>query len=371
MKILLIGHEADLNGASKSLLSIAKELIRRGNQVIVLSSYSSGAFFEELSNNNIRTVTEPFERWCVYKKNSDISIKSQMIDIFRWKKINRINKETAKIIASLASEENIDVIHSNTSVINVGALISKYSEIPHVWHIREFGDLDFNMYPLIPHFLYYSIMNRYTDRFICISKAIYDYYRKLSRHKKKVIYNGIEQIFYINISNETSDIGEPIRILLAGRISVAKGQQEAVDACDLLWRKGIYNFVLFLAGSQDMSICIPSYLKKNIIELGSISNMVELRKSVDIGIPVIGSNTGGTPELIEDGVTGLLYEKGNIQQLADKMQYLIEHADVRRDMGKAAQEYALSHFTIDRCVDEIEAIYREVLEQRSAAKKKL
>ena len=32
----------------------------------------------------------------------------------------------------------------------VGGLIHKYSGIPHVWHLREFGDLDFNMHPLMP-----------------------------------------------------------------------------------------------------------------------------------------------------------------------------------------------------------------------------
>ena len=80
------------------------------------------------------------------------------------------------------------------------------------------------------------------------------------------------------------------------------------------------------------------------------------------GIPVIGCNTGGTPELIQDGVNGFLYERGNIQQLADKIRYLIDNPFSRREMGKNAKEYATQHFGIVQSVNKIESVYREVLE---------
>ena len=77
-------------------------------------------------------------------------------------------------------------------------------------------------------------------------------------------------------------------------------------------------------------------------------------------MPVIGSDTGGTPELIRDGETGFLYPYGDAEALADRMAYFISDPEKIGEMGKKAQEYALTHFTIERCVREIREVYREV-----------
>ena len=56
------------------------------------------------------------------------------------------------------------------------------------------------------------------------------------------------------------------------------------------------------------------------------------------GKPVIGSNIGGTAELIEDGKTGLLFEPGNIRMLSEKIRYLINNPELIIKMGKRARE---------------------------------
>ena len=81
------------------------------------------------------------------------------------------------------------------------------------------------------------------------------------------------------------------------------------------------------------------------------------------GMPVIGSDTGGTPELIREGETGFLYEYGNSEALADRMAFFIEHPEAITMMGHKAQAYALQNFTIERCVKEIMDVYREVIRQ--------
>ena len=50
--------------------------------------------------------------------------------------------------------------------------------------------------------------------------------------------------------------------------------------------------------------------------------------------PVIGTATGGTPEIIHDGETGLLYEPGNSRQLADRIELLIEQDDLRSSLAQ-------------------------------------
>lgn len=65
------------------------------------------------------------------------------------------------------------------------------------------------------------------------------------------------------------------------------------------------------------------------------------------GLPVIGANTGGTKELIENDKTGLLYKFGDVDDLALKIRELISNNNKYRTISLNAQEYAKT-FTIDR-----------------------
>lgn len=374
MKILLIGHECEVNGASRSLLNIADELIRRGHAVYVLTAFGQGAFYDALRKRSIELIVHPYFRWSERR----FPIYKYIWQSMKWMLKNRGKSiNTAREMAKFVEKEEIDIVHSNTSVINIGGLISKYSGVPHVWHIREFGDIDFDMYPLIPRLWYYDFMNRYSDCFICISKAIYNHYKALDSKKKKIIYNGIDAKAVIPLQKKNKKV---VTLLIAGMLHEAKGQDEAVQACAELIKRGIRCFELLIAGAGEVYFSIPEEVADYVRLLGRVENMPELRSNVDIelvcsraeafgrvtaeamlgGIPVIGSNRGGTPELIQNGITGFLYERGNTMQLADRLETLINNAELRTKMGIAAQKYALDHFTIKRCVDQIEEVYKEL-----------
>ena len=375
MRILFIGHESDLNGASKSLLNIISELETK-HEVYVLTAYGSGSFYEELCKHNVTVLVKPYGRWCVYSR----SWKNRLKQIVTYHLHTRIvEMATARDMADYILEHKIDIIHSNTSVIRIGALISKLTGIPHVWHIREFGDLDFEMYPLIPRKQFFYQMNHYCDAFIFISKAVYQHYSLLDDSKKHIIYNGIDS--GSSSMEEKLEKKDHLVFLIAGRISPAKGQNDAVKAAIELLKEGTQNFSLWIAGDGTLSFPIPKEYQPHIKLLGLVKDMTSLRKQVDIelvcsraeafgrvtaeammsGIPVIGSNTGGTTELIKNGQTGLLYDYGNITELADKMRWMIQNREKRLDMGRNARKYAQEHFTIKRCVEEIEELYHAVL----------
>ncbi|MFH2124042.1 MAG: glycosyltransferase family 4 protein [Pseudomonadota bacterium] len=70
-------------------------------------------------------------------------------------------------------------------------------------------------------------------------------------------------------------------------------------------------------------------------------------EAMAFGKPIIGSRIGGIPEQIEDGKTGLLFEMGNVAELAAKMELLAGDAELRDQMGRTArrkveQEYSLA-----------------------------
>jgi hypothetical protein len=173
-------------------------------------------------------------------------------------------------------------------------------------------------------------------------------------------------------------------MLLAGRITENKGQLDAVRAIAQLKDKGICDVSLTLVGNAE-----PDYLKKikQIIKEQSLEGQIsvldycddlnELRRSSDIGLVcskneafgrvtveymcaemlVIGANTGGTLELVDDGNTGLLYNQGNVDSLAEQIEYALQNPKRMRQIAKSGKDYALKNFSIERVCDEILNLY--------------
>ena len=297
---------------------------------------------------------------------------------FKWNlKHKYVNEKTANDLSEFVKKNHIDIIHSNTSVINIGALISRKSGVPHVWHIREFGDLDFHMYPLMNAKTYYAEMNKGADKFICISKAIAQHYKQLDEEKKVVIYNGVDSQYKVLHKLHNDNI---VRFLIAGRVSPEKGQEEALSACEILIKKGINNFELYIAGAGEYKGHISRELENKVKFLGVVHDMPALREKMDVelvcsraeafgrvtieammaSMPVIGSDTGGTIELIRNGKNGFLYQYGNAEDLSNKMISLMDK-NVISKLGSYAYNYAKDKFAIERCVNEIVEVYSKLL----------
>lgn len=86
-----------------------------------------------------------------------------------------------------------------------------------------------------------------------------------------------------------------------------------------------------------------------------------LKEAMAMGIPVIGTLHGGIPELIEDGISGFLVPEKNVDALADKLSWLIEHPQNWAKMGQAGREYVENHYEINQLNDRLVAIYQQIL----------
>ena len=82
------------------------------------------------------------------------------------------------------------------------------------------------------------------------------------------------------------------------------------------------------------------------------------------GLPVVASNVGGLPELVEDGRTGLLVPSADAGALAAALRILVSDARRRREMGMAGWRRAQEYFSIDRMVAQTAAIYDSLLGSR-------
>ena len=85
------------------------------------------------------------------------------------------------------------------------------------------------------------------------------------------------------------------------------------------------------------------------------------------GLPVVASRLGGMAEIVEDGVTGLHFEPGNPQDLAEKVQWLHDHPEECRIMGKNARKIYEEKYTPERNYELLMDIYQQAIENKKAA----
>jgi glycosyltransferase involved in cell wall biosynthesis len=88
---------------------------------------------------------------------------------------------------------------------------------------------------------------------------------------------------------------------------------------------------------------------------------VSLMEAAACGVPAVATAVGGIPELVDDGVTGLLAPANDVGSLTAAFRNLIERPARRAEMGQAARTRALERFSLARQIDALLAAWNEVL----------
>jgi glycosyltransferase involved in cell wall biosynthesis len=127
---------------------------------------------------------------------------------------------------------------------------------------------------------------------------------------------------------------------------------------------------VFKNGIEDKVIFIES--QKNIfpyLELTDIflhcsfeeAHGLVILEAMSKGVPVVATNVGGIPEIIEEGVSGLLYEAGNGSMLGDKVEVLLQDEVLRKRLGEAGQEFSAENYSIENTIVAVEEVYKKIL----------
>lgn len=90
-------------------------------------------------------------------------------------------------------------------------------------------------------------------------------------------------------------------------------------------------------------------------------------EAMAMGLPVVGSNVDGVPEVVRDGDNGLLIEPGNADSLADAVIRLLSDDALRTQMAQRSRALVSSLFHVDTMCEQMLALYRRLLAQREAA----
>lgn len=110
---------------------------------------------------------------------------------------------------------------------------------------------------------------------------------------------------------------------------------------------------------QQASILVtPSFTADDAAKEG-IPNV--LKEAMAMGVPVIGSDHSGIPELITDGENGFLVPEKDADAIAAKIDHLLVHPEIWEDLERAARAHIEAHYDIEKLNDELEQVYRSVL----------
>ncbi len=123
---------------------------------------------------------------------------------------------------------------------------------------------------------------------------------------------------------------------------------------------GVADAVRFLGFVSPVQTAIKNAAIVVVPSLGEGFGMVAL-EAMERERPVIASSVGGLPEIVADGVTGLVVPSADAEALADAIVALADDLTRAAEMGRAGRERALAEFTPERCVERIEALYARAL----------
>jgi L-malate glycosyltransferase len=153
--------------------------------------------------------------------------------------------------------------------------------------------------------------------------------------------------------------GLPMKLLLVGdgpdRMSVEHQARSS----------GFYEDIRFL-GKQDPVEEILSIADVFIMPSGSETFGLAALEAMACGVPVVATQIGGIPELVQEGIDGFLCELGDVEALTDRTRRLVTDEDLHKTMAAAALDRAAT-FNIDRIVPAYEAYYERILSSETVA----
>ncbi len=235
-----------------------------------------------------------------------------------------LNTRASRQIEAIARNFNADIIHTNTSVNDIGYRASRTLHMPHVWHIREYGIQDFGFHHYPCHSLFMRKFKAAQSYTICITKDIQCYNGLHNWSASRVIYDGVLHTSQICFSPMKKNY-----FLFAGRLEKGKGIEELIEAYGIYTAKTELPHPLWIAGDtldaayKDKLYGIVSHMtcKDNIHFLGMRKDILDLMQNAMAlivpsraegfgfitaegmfsGALVIGKDASGTKEQFDNG----------------------------------------------------------------------
>lgn len=383
------------SGSAKSAYEISKTLSDKGYEVLLFSTdraLGKGLLYSERTENYNgvrilhahRILSSIFDKYNIY-------ITSRKSILFL--------KETIR---------NSDIIHIHEYRTLQNVIAHKFAKkygIPYVLQAR--GSLARIMSKQHLKWIYdvlfgYKLL-RGASKVIALSQTEAEQYKSMDvpEEKIEIMPNGIDLSEYADLPPKSSfkkkfGIDDDKKIILyLGRIHKIKGIDFLVKAYAYLVKELKFNDTLLviagldsgylgeleqllsslkITGNNDILLTGPLYGKDKIeayvdADFFVLPSRYETFPNVILEAyacskPVIASNVESIPDIVLHGKTGLLFQAGNIQELAKAIIYMLIHPEEAEKMGREARKLVEEKFSLEKVVGSLEAFYEKILEKR-------
>lgn len=394
MRILFINHVTARSGGEVVLLRMIRLLDKECFDIIVALPSDQGMLPEELA-------TIPGVRVRV------VTTDPTLIGARRFDAINMLLHQPGMIIsffkavrqyAQVIQEEQVDLVFTNSIKSDYyGSMAAWLARRPIVWYMHDFVDKHY--FPGWARVSLVGFANLFATKIFCNSNAT-----RLALIRTGVRGNKLLTIYPPAIKDEVQSTPVNIRselalaqttqfITMVGRITRPKGQLEFVRAAKLVMAKK--SDVVFLIvgdsvfGSYDdeYKIELEQTIKaldeqQRIRSLGMRQDALGIiaesdivvfpslwpegfglavAEAMELGRPVIATPVGGTAEMIEDGITGLRIEPGDVEGLSRAICHLLDNPDQAEKLGLAGHrriKQMLSQKNIDQLQTALESVVK-------------
>lgn len=223
-------------GSNVSLRNTLFQIRDKVDICLVVPDEETYQFFSDINHKRIF-----FFKFHIYPQTS--SLKDKLFWLPKIILHYMVNQIAIYKIASLYKDK-IQLVHTNSSIIDIGERISRKLKIPHIWHLREYIDKDFNFTP-IPSMSKYQMRIRSSNT-ITITRNLEQHFTLKDRNK--VIYNGI-----LSRSKLIPENTDKHYFLYVGSITADKGFGELCDAYENYVSKVLEPRKLLVVGSPASS----------------------------------------------------------------------------------------------------------------------
>lgn len=388
MKTILYLHSSsDLYGSDRCLLRTIEGLDRTRYQAVVCLPYD-GPLVAAL--REVGAIVYVLQLPMLRRRNlSVLGITRYIADfVSGYLHVRRIVKQ-----------HRVDLLHSNTTAVTLGGVLSRWCRIGHIWHVREII-----MSPtFIRKYIAKSLMRSATV-VVGVSRSVIDNLAVDEpgiRMKSRVIYDGIRtQEFSSGIAavvrSELAIDEDVILVGMLGRLGSWKGQELLLEAAIRLRDQGRRGMRFIAVGSVfPGNQSALTDLEHEIVrsKMGDLFSILAFRTDVgnilaalDVfvlpsvrpdpfpntvleamaaGKPIVANAHGGVVEMLRDGESGFLVAPNDVAMMADRIAQLVDEPALRTRMGLAAQRRVRELFDISGYTVAMNALYDEATAEQS------
>lgn len=369
-RILFLHYgEYSSRGSEKVLLDILSGLDKTIFEIVLVCNVASLAAEAEALGVRTYIISWP-----------EVMVDSGYVRLQFIKLLSTVNR-----LRKIIRDESADLVVSNCGLANqAGLYAARLSGVPVVAYVHA---------PYTKRYIYLYGLNR-TNKTIFVSNAIRDSaIAKVSFASEMVIHNGIDVDKFCPPKTRNRDIVDDLvldrnKIIIGqvGSLIKRKGIDLLIEAGKLLADKGL-DFHLLLVGSgsdeaefrrlvQRLDLSgyvtfygntdVPQHFYQNIFDINVLASRSEafglsLAEGSACGLPCVGSNAEGIPEVMRDGETGYQFAVGDVSELAGKLEQLIVNPSLREDMGANGRKYIVKNLSLQKQIDSLSQVLTNII----------